>query len=361
MKTLDLGLTPNIERLDLQDCHDLVEVHVSVGCLKSLLYLNLGSCSRFLNCFFIKWLESLENFFSFELHLIEDSRCCHDGSHKLQLTCFYKELPSSIGMVQKFLSLYIFSFTKLSLGSTCGKQLLRKLKLKCYILEVLEDLDHLESLEELSLVSVHKHIPDCIFKLKHLKTLKLKFRCLLEKLPEDLGRLQFLEKLSLLCTFIKHLPDSICTLRHLKSLELKCCWLLEKLPEDLGRLECLEKLILMKCTSLGYIPNSICEMKRLRCFRLPFCFRVEKLPEELGHLKCLQELNVANTDINYLPHSVSLLKGLLIVGPKSLLQSSGFTSKIETSIYGTFSYVDDTHPQESPLTCPRDDFQKLQK
>ncbi|KAJ0586852.1 putative TIR domain, P-loop containing nucleoside triphosphate hydrolase [Helianthus annuus] len=61
LKTLDLGLTPNLVRLDLSFCRDLVELHVPVGCLKRLTYLNLKRCTRLKSVSFIKDLESLEN------------------------------------------------------------------------------------------------------------------------------------------------------------------------------------------------------------------------------------------------------------------------------------------------------------
>ncbi|KAJ9564031.1 hypothetical protein OSB04_009191 [Centaurea solstitialis] len=47
LKTLDLGLTPNLERLDLEDCNHLVDLHIPhVGYLERLMYANLSGCSR---------------------------------------------------------------------------------------------------------------------------------------------------------------------------------------------------------------------------------------------------------------------------------------------------------------------------
>ncbi|XP_023733415.1 disease resistance protein RPV1 isoform X1 [Lactuca sativa] len=177
---------------------------------------------------------------------------------------------------------------------------LKSLKLNlCVWLEKLpEDLGRLECLEKLNFSYIKiSHLPDM---LKHLKSLQLRFCCFLEKLPEDLGRL---ESLALSCTMIKELPDSICMLKHLKSLELISCSLLEKLPEDLGgQLECLEK-----CKFLQGIPNSIGKMKCLRYFHLPYCIRVEKLPEELGSFECLKELDIQGSHVNYLNQAASHL------------------------------------------------------
>ncbi|KVI02318.1 Leucine-rich repeat-containing protein, partial [Cynara cardunculus var. scolymus] len=158
--------------------------------------------------------------------------------------------------------------------------------------------------------------------------------------PKDLDRLECLEKLNLLSTKITHLPDSICKLKHLKDLKLDPYWFLEKLPQDLGRLECLEKLILSECVILRHIPDSICNMKLLQYFLLPGCIAIEKLPEEIGRLKCLRELNIEGTNIRHLPESIFELRCLRIVGYRLLLQSYGLTSPIQTAEDETFFYVE---------------------
>ncbi|MFS7922141.1 putative non-specific serine/threonine protein kinase [Helianthus anomalus] len=174
---------------------------------------------------------------------------------KFQIICIYEELlPSSTRNLEKLVHFGLCACTNIAslTESICGLQYLRKLTLKGSIPEV----------------------------------------------PKELDRLECLEELNLLSTRIKHLPDSICLLKHLKFLQLKSCWLLEQLPEDVGRLECLEELHLLECMFLRKIPNSICEMKRLKCFHLTDCILVEKLPDEIGRLKCLKELNIERTGIS---------------------------------------------------------------
>ncbi|KAL7603021.1 hypothetical protein Lser_V15G15889 [Lactuca serriola] len=376
LRTLNLEMTPNLERLNLNRCNDLRELQAPAGSLEKLVYLNLIGCSRFRSFSFIKQLEPLQLLSLPKLDVIVESlgelpRYSRDNLPKLQFTCFYLEKhPPSTENGQKSVSLNLQPCTKLESvsGSIFGLQRLRHLTLDGSIPEVPNDLDQLQCLEKLSLLSTRiTRLPDSICMLKHLKHLNLKSCRLLEELPKDLGQVECLEKLSLLSTGIRRLPDSICMLRrlrslkvrscllleevpddigqiacleklnllsarirclpdsicmlkHLKSLELESCKLLEKLPEDLGKLECLEKLILTKCISLEHIPNSICKMKRLRYFDLPFCNQVEKLPEELGSLECLEELNIKCTGITRLPHSISSLKGLRIVGSIPLLE-----------------------------------------
>ncbi|KAI3796515.1 hypothetical protein L1987_39188 [Smallanthus sonchifolius] len=60
LRSLDLGLTPNLERLHLECCFDLVKLYVHGGCLKSLVYLNLSGCRSLKSCLFIEQLQSLE-------------------------------------------------------------------------------------------------------------------------------------------------------------------------------------------------------------------------------------------------------------------------------------------------------------
>ncbi|KAJ9552224.1 hypothetical protein OSB04_016269 [Centaurea solstitialis] len=251
LRTFDLGWTPNLSSLSLIECYYLVELHARDGCLKKLCYMDLSGCLRLDYFFFLRPVKvgSIS-----KLHLIAKSldMCpLHFGNNlpKFQFKCLYEEHgPSLIGNPEKLISLALFAcinFESFS-QSICGLRYLTKLTLEGSIPEA----------------------------------------------PKDLEQLQCLEELHLLSTKITHLPDSICMLKHLKCLELNPCWLLEKLPEDLGQLECLEKLILTECVFLRDIPNSICKMKRLQCFHLRYCVAVEKLPDEIGHLECLKQLNI---------------------------------------------------------------------
>ncbi|KAF5808387.1 putative TIR domain, P-loop containing nucleoside triphosphate hydrolase [Helianthus annuus] len=370
LKTLDLGLTPNLVRLDLSFCRDLVELHVPVGCLKRLTYLNLEQCKRLKSVSFIKDLESLENLNVSDLHLKEfqDIIPSHSNSNLQQLYFSgndIENLPSSIGNLHKLVNLSFSSCSKLKSlpGSICSLQHLRVLNLGLSGIEELpEDIGQLECLEELYLgLSKIKHLPNSICKLKHLKTLilnsykvcklpenfgqidslnrldlkyckiryippnicKLKHlkvldlsKCSeLEKLPENLGDLESLNRLVLTSTNIRDVPSSICKLKHLKELHLSECYELEKLPENLGDLESLNRLVLTS-TKIRDVPSSICKLKHLKILDLSNCSGLEKLPENLGDLESLEWIVLVDTPISHLPDSISLLKGLKIAGYK---------------------------------------------
>ncbi|XP_076907791.1 TMV resistance protein N-like [Bidens hawaiensis] len=274
LRSLDLGLTPKLERLNLEQCRDLVKLDVGRGCLKSLVYLNLYLCRNLKSEIFNEELESLEFLNVSGLDLREFPGCIvtgHSNNRLLQLNLSYNEdiseIPSSIGNLHNLVSLYL---------SFC-----RRLK----------------------------SLPGSICSLQHLTTLYLGFSGI-EELPEDLGQLECLGFLNLSGTKVKHLPNSICMLKRLKTLRLLDCYSLEKLPEDVGELESLEELYLENCSNLREIPSSICKLKRLRKLDLQDCKRIEKLPEEMGNLECLKSLCIGDTGITHLPHSISLIKGL---------------------------------------------------
>ncbi|KAM0048427.1 putative leucine-rich repeat domain superfamily [Helianthus debilis subsp. tardiflorus] len=276
LRRLDLGLTPNLERLNLIGCEKLVVLNVHGGCLKTLVYLNLHFCKSLKSISFIEQLESLEFLDMGGLNMkefLDYILTGHSSNSLLELNLSYsnylKEIPSSIRNLHQLVSLKLTSCSCL------------------------------------------RSLPGNICSLQHLRTLILSFSGIKE-LPEDLGQLECLEELVLDYTNIKYLPDSICMLKHLKTLDLSLCFYLEKLPEDVGHLESLEILDLNNCDSLRKIPNSICKLKCLKVFKLYGCKGVEKLPEELGNLNCLQSLDVTYTAITHLPQSIYSVKGLTI-------------------------------------------------
>ncbi|KAJ9551576.1 hypothetical protein OSB04_015621 [Centaurea solstitialis] len=212
LKTLNLGRSPNLESLCLEDCSSLVKLHAPVGGVKLLIKLK-GHLST----------ESV------------DKRTLQLDSSlpKFEFECSYKEdLPSSIRNVEKLISEVFF-------GRICGLQRLTKLKLEGNISELPKDIDRLQCLEQLTLWSTKiKRLPDSICRLKHLKSLELLYCKLLEKLPEDLGRLECLETLKLQgCIVLRDIPHNICRMTSLRVLSLYECNRVEELPEELGRLE----------------------------------------------------------------------------------------------------------------------------
>ncbi|KAI3796531.1 hypothetical protein L1987_39205 [Smallanthus sonchifolius] len=324
LRTLNLGIFPNLERLDLLGCYHLTELHVPVRCLKRLVYLNLRWCIRLKSFSFIKHLESLEflNLGYLSLREFPDIILGQANNHLLELDFSsnnVEELPSSIGNFHKLVSLKLSGCKRLENLPECILSLrcLRNLHLDdCAIQEFPKGPNQLECLELLDLSNTCiNHLPDSICNLKRLKTLRLRFCVILDELTEDLGQLESLEELDLSCCKIRDIPRSIYKLKRLRTLILEDYEVLE-LPEDLGQLKSLKKLSL-RGSKIREIPDTICKLNHLKELNLYACSKLEKLPENLGDLKCLELLDVQGTSISHIPESVSLLKGLEIVGFES--------------------------------------------
>ncbi|KAL7605549.1 hypothetical protein Lser_V15G19717 [Lactuca serriola] len=342
LRTLDLGLTPNLESVEESlEVVPLTELHVVAKSLERCPLHPDNDLPNLRFSYFYKedrysFTINLEKLISIgicactNLETLSGSICGLQRLRKLKLEGSIQEAPEDLGQLECLEEL-IFLSTKINLllESMCMLKHLKSLKLiSCWFLEKLpEDLGGLEHLEDLTLFCTFiKDLPDSICMLKHHKSLEL-FSCLLlEKLPKEFGRLKLLEKLELSHAKITHLPDSICMLKQMKHINLHNCSLLEKLPEYLGQLEFLLKLIIINCKLLQNIPISICRLKCLKDFHLRYCIGIEKMPEEHGSLDCLKELDIEGKIIRHLPHSILMLKGLCIIGSRGLLQSSGFAS-----------------------------------
>ncbi|KAM0066227.1 putative TIR domain, P-loop containing nucleoside triphosphate hydrolase [Helianthus debilis subsp. tardiflorus] len=206
------------------------------------------------------------------LHLMEFQNIimCHSNSNLQQLDFGGNDkenLPSSVGNLHKLVYLSFRSCGKLKSlpGSICSLQHLRVLDLGYSgIEEVPENFGQIDSLNRLDLRYCNiRDIPPSICKLKHLKYLNLDSCFGLEKLPENLGDLERLNRLSVTSTKIRDVPSSICKLKHLHYLRLSICSRLEKLPENLGELECLVELDIVG-TPISHLPDSISSLKDLK-------------------------------------------------------------------------------------------------
>ncbi|GJR02464.1 disease resistance TIR-NBS-LRR class family protein [Tanacetum coccineum] len=320
LRSLELKLIPNLESLYLAGCNVLVEVNAPVGCLKKVGFVSLSGCLRFTD-FTFYGREPKVSCSSATLELVGktlDLCPLHHNSKllKFQFRCNYKEnLPSSVGNIEKFISFGLCACTDLKKISDiiCSLQCLQKLELNWDIPEFPKDLGQLECLEELCLLSTKiTHLPDSICMLKRLKSLNVSGCDFIEKLPEDLGQLECLEKLRVRSKKIEYLPDSICMLKRLKLLNVSNCSCLGKLPEDIGQLETLETLEL-SARKITHLPDSICMLKRLKSLEVSGCDLIEKLPEDLGLLECLEKLSVSSKKIEYLPDSICMLKRLKLL------------------------------------------------
>ncbi|KAL3750172.1 hypothetical protein ACJRO7_011193 [Eucalyptus globulus] len=241
-RTIDLSVFTKLEILKLTYCVSLLQVHPSIGKVKSLVSLNLSDC-QMLN-----------------------------------------ELPKEVGELEELKEL-ILDITNI-----------RKIPTSIGSLRKLEKLSasHCLSMRE---------IPSSIGDLQNLQYLDFE-RSALEKLPSAIGRLKKLRTLYLSNTLISDVPESIRKLSSLQHLRLWNCFKLRSLPElpsgltclmvssqspSLPQLSCLihlEEFGLDGCT-LEYIPKF---SSRLLKLSISSCDKL--ILSKLDRFKYLEELSI---------------------------------------------------------------------
>ncbi|XP_042501395.1 disease resistance protein RUN1-like [Macadamia integrifolia] len=199
----DFSWFPRLETLDLGCCKNMVNLHESIGDLKSLIELYLDDTK----------IEELPN------------NICRLGSLQFLslISCTsLQKLPESIGDLK--------SLVTLSLDGT--------------------------KIEEL---------PNSICSLSSLQVLTLISCSLLQKLPESIGDLKSIVRLSLDGTNIEELPNSICKLNSLQFLSLNWCSSLKDLPDSIGNLKSLIQLSI-RGTKIKEVPASLGLLEKLENF-----------------------------------------------------------------------------------------------
>ncbi|CAH1435638.1 unnamed protein product [Lactuca virosa] len=233
LKTLDCGLLPNLEKLTLEKCYDLVELHAPIGSLRRLVHLDLNHCRKLDSVSFIKQLESLQvlkNLRSLDfrfLNLMTLDCALLPSLEKLNLgsCCRLVELRAPVGCLRKLVYLDLYN---------------------CWGIKSLSFIKQLESLQVLDLRNLYlTEFPDILPKQSNGSLLELYFSGnFIQELPSSIGNLQKLVSLDLsFCNKLKSLPQSMYSLRCLKRLDIQNT-AIEELSEDLGYLEALETLIL---------------------------------------------------------------------------------------------------------------------
>ncbi|XP_024959084.1 TMV resistance protein N-like isoform X2 [Cynara cardunculus var. scolymus] len=267
----DFSWTPNVERLILSNCCNLVEVHESLGSLRRLVYLDMSGCDN--------------------------------------LKC----LPSRIEMESlETLSLsYCYSLEEFPEVSPCMVKLSNI------------NLDGCENV---------KNIPNSICELKNLQTLHL-YDCMkLRTLPEELGSMKKLEEIRL--GFKDHVkgferqPESI----NFHTLTNLCCLRIldlswrqiedEDFFNNLHACSFLEELYLSGNSKLVQLPASISRVSRLKRLELNDCRQLQScqaLPSGIQVLKahnCKALKKIDDLTVEYM-----WLYKIWLTGCKELLEN----------------------------------------
>ncbi|KAH7515831.1 hypothetical protein FEM48_Zijuj10G0068000 [Ziziphus jujuba var. spinosa] len=331
-----------LEKLSLENCKGIVEVHESLGNLNTLLHLNLRGCSNLIrlpsDVSGLKRLENLilsgcsklkelpENIGSMEClkELLVDYTAIENlpesifrltKLEKLNLNrCILTRLPQCIGKLHSLKELYLNNTGLEELPHSIGSLAsLEKLSvMHSSSLTVLPDsIGNLNSLTELFILgSPIKEIPVHVGSLLNLKNLSVGKGQALTKLPDEIGRLDSIVVLEILETSIRALPEQIGELKLLEKLEMMKCRYLRSLPESIGSLFRLTTLVLYEA-QITELPESIGLLENLIMLKLSHCKQLHKLPGSIGKLKSLHHLLMDDTGVTELPESFGMLSSLM--------------------------------------------------
>ncbi|KAJ9675864.1 hypothetical protein PVL29_024697 [Vitis rotundifolia] len=254
----------NLEKLILDGCSSLMEVHPSIGRLNKLILLNLKNCKK---------LRSFPSIIDMKMLEILNFSGCSE----------LKKFPDIQGNMEHLSELYLASTAIEGLPSS---------------------IEHLTGLVLLDLKRCKnlKSLPTCTCKLKSLEHLSLSDCSKLESFPEMIEHMECLKELLLDGTSIEVLPSSI---EHLKGLVL---------------------LNLRKCKKLVSLLSGMCSLRSLETLIVSGCSQLDKLPKNLGSLQGLVQLLADGTAITLPPDSIVLLRnlraliypGCKIIAPTSL-------------------------------------------
>ncbi|KAM5575889.1 hypothetical protein ABKV19_014699 [Rosa sericea] len=267
MSTPDFTDVPDLEKLVLQFCTSLVEIHPSLGFLKKLVSLNMRNC---------KSIESLPPFTTLEsLRIL-----------RLSLCSGLKKFPEIEGNMKSLLELYLDGTS---------------------IEELPPSIERLTGLTMLDLTDCKNllHLPNTIGCLTSLKGLDLKGCSKIYEIPGNLNGMKYLEKLAIGGTSIREL-SFIVGMKNLQYLSCRGCKCL--VPESCKGLASLSNLIeldlsycnlmdgeilndfssLISLTSLNLggncfvrLPESISQLSKLHTLCLNNCRQLQLLPKKL--------------------------------------------------------------------------------
>ncbi|KAL4605423.1 hypothetical protein ACB092_09G027700 [Castanea dentata] len=264
---------PNLERLNINDCENLIEVHEAIGSLDKLKMWDLNNCKKLKilpSSFRLKSLEDINLDDCVSLEKLPDLGAPNLENLTMEYCQNLIEVHEAIGSLDKL---------KMWSLSNCEK------------LKILPSSFRLKSLEYINLdgcISLEK-LPD--LGAPNLENLITSGCENLIEVHEAIGSLDKLKRWELKdCKKLQILPSTL-RLKSLEDIDLDGCVSLEKLP-DLGAPN-LENLTMNNCKRLRILPSSF-RLKSLEYINLDGCISLEKLPD-LGAPN-LVELNIDNCE-----------------------------------------------------------------
>ncbi|KAB2596466.1 TMV resistance protein N-like [Pyrus ussuriensis x Pyrus communis] len=331
-ETPDFTNVPNLERLILQCCTSLVEVHPSISTLTNLVLLNLNSCHELKilpSNIRMKSLKTFNLFGCWSLEMFPEISEVIEGLEELDLCgSRIKELPPSINNLTGLSHFNLKDCKELkSLPSKIRMRSLKTFNLSgCSNLEMFPEISEgMEELKELNLSwSKIKELPSSINNLTGLSHLNLEHCMELKSLPSNI-RMKSLKTFSLYgCSNLEMFPEI------LEGSKIK------ELPSSINNLTGLSHLNLIICQELKSLPSSI-RMKSLKTFNLYGCSSLEMFPEILEGMEELEELNLSCSKIKELPLSINNLTGLSHFKLKNCKELKSLPSCIHMKCLKTFN------------------------
>ncbi|KAK3188702.1 hypothetical protein Dsin_028263 [Dipteronia sinensis] len=231
IRTPDFVGVPNLERLILEGCTNLYEVHSSIGDLKRLVFLNLKDCRNL------------------------------------------RSLPSTISGWKSLEVLLLLGCSKLD--------------------KLPENLGDLECLEELDVgQTAVTEAPLSVVRLKNLK--KLSFRGCKGQMSKPWNWLKCLLPVEVPNSLSFSLPSQLAGLWSLTQLDLSDCNLSNgAIPIDLGLLSALRFLNLSKNDFVS-LPESINQLSNLQDLKVEYCQNLQALPELPSSIERLSTNNCSS-------------------------------------------------------------------
>ncbi|KAG8660922.1 hypothetical protein MANES_02G202000v8 [Manihot esculenta] len=256
-RTPDFTRAPHLEKLVLEGCTSLIEVHPSIFLLKWLMILNMKDCIG---------LQTLP--ISIEMPSLQV--LILSGCFKL------KKFPEIKGNMEHLLELHLEGTA---------------------IVELPLSIEHLSGLVLLNLRNCKRLIslPSNIFHYISLKTLILSGCSKFDKFPGKLGNEECLEELDISGTAVRQLPSSIVLLKNLRRLTWQGC---EVQPSE----------------PWSSLLNYFSSWQSLTSLNLSNCnFPVVVVPSDIGCLSSLKVLDLSFNKFASLPASISQLSSLTVL------------------------------------------------